>query len=124
MRTFDVDSFVGHKFGKFTVVKYVCNKPIGNHGKTLAMYLCKCDCGNQIIVPLQYLKSGSVTMCKECKKKSYENKWIGRKCGNLTVVDIVQKAYYDKNKKFHNGIVLCKDERGNTMEVYMNNLKK
>lgn len=123
MRTFDVDSFVGHKFGKLTIVRYIENKEIGNHGKTLAMYECECECGNHIIVPLQYLKSGNVTMCKDCKEKAYESKWIGRRFGTLTVISIVQKAYYDDSGKFHNAKMRCKCDCGNIIDVYTGNLK-
>ena len=47
----------GQKFGRLTVIKRVENK-----GKETC-WLCKCDCGNEIIVQSNNLKSGNSKSC-------------------------------------------------------------
>lgn len=48
----------GKRFGRLTVVEYV-----GTNSKRLALWRCKCDCGNKKIVPSRYLMNGHVQSC-------------------------------------------------------------
>lgn len=48
----------GQRFGKLIVVKYIYSD---NHGETY--WLCKCDCGNEIIVKRTNLRSGNTKSC-------------------------------------------------------------
>ena len=52
----------GMRFGYLTAVAYV-----GDHeypsGKKLSMWKCKCDCGNETIVPLSSLRTGNTKSC-------------------------------------------------------------
>ena len=52
----------GDKYGRLTIVKEVKQK------NKKRRFLCKCDCGNEIIVTLGNLRSGNTTSCG-CKKK-------------------------------------------------------
>lgn len=51
---------VGEIFGKWTIVGDV------ESNKQFKRYLCRCDCGNIVIVMMQSLKSGNSIQCKEC----------------------------------------------------------
>jgi hypothetical protein len=53
-----LSTVLGGRYGRLTV--------IGKEGHTtdgIALYLCKCDCGNMISVPSQRLTSGRTTSC-------------------------------------------------------------
>lgn len=52
----------GQKFGRLTVVKRVQNKKF-QCGQVQAQYLCKCDCGNELVVVASNLKSGNTQSC-------------------------------------------------------------
>ena len=52
----------GDKYGRLTIVKEVEQK------NKKRRFLCRCDCGNEIIVTLGNLRSGNTTSCG-CKKK-------------------------------------------------------
>lgn len=53
----------GRRFGKITVIECVCVSA----GK--ALWRCKCDCGNEVIVPSNYLISGGNKSCG-CRTKT------------------------------------------------------
>ena len=60
---------IGQKFGKLTVFERAddCIHPSGKHS---TRWLCKCDCGNEIIVIGQHLKKGLTKSCG-CLQKRY-----------------------------------------------------
>lgn len=49
----------GQRFGKLTVVKRVENKIVSNSNQ-YAQWLCKCDCGNEIVATGVYLRTGNI----------------------------------------------------------------
>ena len=55
----------GQKFGKLTVIKRVENDIYG-----AAKWLCKCDCGEELIVQGNVLRNNKVTCCNTCRKES------------------------------------------------------
>lgn len=69
--SFDISHFKGIKnqdltgqvYGKLTVIKL-----IKNENKRDTCWLCKCECGNEIVVQQNNLKSGNTTSCG-CKRK-------------------------------------------------------
>ena len=108
----------GMKFGRLTVVK---ESGRDKHGKVL--WLCKCECGNEIIVRGNSLKSKRTTSCGCLKKEtSRENarKGIkdltGMKFGRLTVIKRC-------GNKGSNTTWLCKCECGNEIIVRGDYLK-
>ena len=125
MRKFDTDAFIGMHYGDLTVMKCVGTKEYGKTNiKKLYMYECECKCGNHIVVPLQYPKSGAVTRCKECKENAYKEKWIGQRFGDYIVLDVVEKAHKDE-EGFHNMKLRVKNNLDNSEHVlYLPNLKK
>lgn len=58
---------VGKKYGRLTVKGQIGDK-IYESGKQMKMYLCSCECGNDIEVSRQYLKSSSNPSCNTCRK--------------------------------------------------------
>ena len=57
----------GQKFGRLTVIKRAENK-----GKRVA-WLCKCECGNEIVIIGGNLKNGSTKSCGCYKKEMYDS---------------------------------------------------
>lgn len=54
-------NIAGERYGRLTVVKKV-EKPKDKKSKE-AFWLCKCDCGNDKVVPGYYLRSGTTKSC-------------------------------------------------------------
>jgi len=52
----------GRKFGKLELIKKL-PKAINASGKTIATYLCACDCGGSIIKKSEQLKRGFSLHC-------------------------------------------------------------
>lgn len=52
----------GQRFGRLTVIERVQNKEFPS-GQTRPQYLCKCDCGNEIVAQSGNLKSGNTKSC-------------------------------------------------------------
>ena len=53
----------GKRFGKLTVLKRVDDEINPKNGNHSTMWLCRCDCGNQIIVRGSRLTTGNVKSC-------------------------------------------------------------
>lgn len=97
---------IGKKFGKLTVIE-----PTEERYNRSIIWRCKCDCGNEILVPTGRLTSGNTKSCgclqleNLSKKVSYN--LIGQKFGKLTVLE---KTNLRKN---NNIIWKCKCDCGN-----------
>lgn len=59
----------GEKFGRLTVIRY---SHTNKHGKT--MWLCRCECGNEIVVQGAHLKSGHTTSCRKHAHRTLHGK--------------------------------------------------
>lgn len=97
------------KFGKLTVL-HKTNNP--NNKKKSIFWLCKCECGNETIVPTTSLLSGKSIQCKECgikaSGKSKRKDVIGKKFGKLTIISIsYEKDNNNKTRKFCKCICDC-----------------
>ena len=103
----------GQRFGKLMVVSRATNyiKPNGNK---IIQWRCVCDCGNEVVVRGEYLKSGHT---KSCGCLTSEN-LVGMKFGRLTVMD----RESPKSKKAK-GLWVCKCECGNVIKVNTSDLK-
>ena len=55
----------GQRFGRLEVIKRVENNKFNN-----TQYLCRCDCGNEIIIPGSHLRNGNTSSCG-CYKREY-----------------------------------------------------
>ena len=68
----------GHRYGSLTVIKYYPRdtKSYNKH------WLCRCDCGNLLVVRHDNLRSGHSTKCSECSRN--------RGHGSVFVKDVVE----------------------------------
>lgn len=53
---------VGERYGKLTIIKEV-EPRIKHNGKIERMFLCRCDCGEEIITPLALMRQGHKQSC-------------------------------------------------------------
>jgi hypothetical protein len=67
-------NIAGQRFGRLTVIKRVDRKSLSLPG-TSAYWLCRCDCGNEIIVMSSSLLCGATKSCgclqSEARHRSY-----------------------------------------------------
>ena len=59
------DELIGMRFGMLTVLRFGGKGKSGN-----ALYLCRCDCGNEVKVWGKRLENGSITSCGCWQKKN------------------------------------------------------
>lgn len=104
----------GKKYGKLTVLK-----EFGKNKYNRITYLCKCDCGNEIVVDSNSLCRGNTKSCG-CLNLVPHNKLniIGEKYGKLLVVKEVGRTKTGKIK------YLCKCDCGNEKVVVINELRR
>ena len=80
---------VGQKYGRLIVIKEVPSKSKGE--KKNRYFLCKCECGNQIEVSANHLRSGHTKSCgcltKENTSKATVIREEGNRYGKLTVIE-------------------------------------
>lgn len=96
----------GNRYGILTVIKRVEND---KHGK--AKWLCRCDCGKEIEVVGSALRKGNTKSCG-CRVLSAETREIGKRYGNLTVIDFAGRSPIDKKLLWK-----CKCDCGNITTV-------
>lgn len=75
----------GRKFGKLTVLEKAESSHTPN-GNTITMWKCKCECGNEVTVASQKLRTGHTTSCG-CGRGVKGENLLGQKFGRLTVVE-------------------------------------
>ena len=104
----------GQKFGRLLVLEYV-----GNNEKRFAMFRCKCDCGNEVIVKGRNLRTGHTQSCGcYCKDRSREavaqyKTTHGQSGSRLYIIwqSMKKRCYYRKNKSYDDyggrGITVC-----------------
>lgn len=103
-------NLIGKRFGRLTVIEATNDRQ-----NRAVVWKCKCDCGNEILVPTGKLTSGNTQSCgclrleNLSKKISYD--LIGKKFGKLTVIN---KTGLRKDR---NIIWECKCDCGNTHYV-------
>jgi hypothetical protein len=102
----------GMRFGRLQVVEK--SNKIGRH----TAWLCKCDCGNEIIAKSIYLTTGDTKSCG-CLKAEKTLDLIGRKFGKLTVIE--KSSERTKNNSI---LWLCKCDCGNLHKAVQGNLLK
>jgi len=104
----------GQRFGRLTAIKNVGANKWGSR-----LWLCRCDCGNEITVAATYLVKGEARSCG-CLKKERDifqaEDLTGRKFGRLTVI----RRAENKNGRV---MWLCKCDCGNTVIADPNHLK-
>lgn len=80
----------GKKYGKLTVIEQVEERK-----RDAVQWLCKCECGNTIIVRGADLRSGQVKSCgclvAERSREVNGINRLGKKYGKLTALEIIEK---------------------------------
>lgn len=115
----------GQKFGKLTVIECA-----GKIDGRRYHWLCKCDCGNEKVLPAGSLTSGNTKSCgcgkydgikKYNQEQSEKNKLsIGQKFGKLTIIeDLGFIPHVDGHRRRG---YLCQCECGNRKETSGNKL--
>lgn len=111
------EEIIGMRFGRLTVISF--------HGvkDSKSYFLCKCDCGNEIIASMTKLKSGNTKSCGCLQRDIMVNRYaqkreemIGMRFGKLTVISF--HGIKDEKAQF-----LCKCDCGNEVIVGSNQLK-
>jgi len=106
----------GETFGRLFVERRVENS-IHN----AAQYLCKCDCGNEIVVNSNNLRTGHTKSCG-CKRKESTSKWLKKynfkhgMCGSRLYIvwaGMKQRVENPNNERYKDygarGIKICKE---------------
>lgn len=99
---------IGNKYGRLTVLSYN-----GSNNDKKAIWECRCDCGNKIIVSGKNLRAGNTVSCG-CYKQ--ESRTIHGKYNHpcyKTWIDMMKRCY-NKNSKHY------KDYGGRGIEVCEN----
>ena len=99
-----INDLTGQKFGKLTVIE--CRK---NNKSRKTMWLCQCECGNDIVVSGSNLKSAHTIGCG-CQQNQMIDE-IGNQYGKLTVIK------HHGGGKHTSSLWLCQCECGNTIVV-------
>ena len=107
----------GQRFGMLTVIERVEN-PEGTK-RTVAYWLCECDCGNKSIVCTSKLKKGHTKSCG-CNRGA-PGDLAGTRFGMLTVVKRVPKP---DDVKRYGTFWLCKCDCGNETIADADSLKR
>lgn len=122
-------SLVGKVYGKLVVVKDTGKTKVYPNGTKRTLWLCECDCGNQVEVVTSHLTSGGTISCGCEHKKSiksgedhyrfnptltYNQRVKGRKFINGNSQSMWREKVY---KRDNYTCQLCKDRNGNGHRV-------
>lgn len=119
--------YAGKHWGMITVIK---RKGSTEDKPYMATWICRCDCGNEIVLTSCQIRGCYPQSCG-CKKYKRKNKtlsesytkdeeMIGRKYGNLVVVKRATKEEIGENKQGRYWVCQC--ECGNIVIVNTHNL--
>ena len=101
---------INQKFGKLTVIERDYNYCKEHKLKRNRVYWkCKCDCGNEISVSADALRTGGTTQCPLCKCKNE----VGNRYGSLVVLRPAKVTGKSKGNKSW----VCKCDCGNEIIV-------
>lgn len=96
-----MDKNIGLKYGNLTIIEF-CGKQKNRKN----VYLCRCDCGREKKVRIDHLRSGAISSCGRCDKKSKSilyNVWNG----------MIDRCYKKETISYKNygarGINICDD---------------
>lgn len=114
----------GERYGRLTIVREV--EPVGSNHKRVRRFLCRCDCGNEIICRLPNLKSGTTRSCGCYRKFVASNR---RDCHHLKNTRIYRiwcgmkrRCYNKHNEHFDRyggrGIIVCDEWKTDFMNFY------
>jgi len=106
----------GGRYGCLTVIKEV------DQIKTKRRWLCKCDCGNEVIALMDSLRSGNTQSCGCYKSEKISetnlNDLSGKRFGKLVVIE-----RFESRSDLRTSYWLCQCACGNQVAVSSSNLK-
>lgn len=103
----------GQKFGRLTVLDYAETR-VSSGGAKKAYWFCRCECGTEVIVRGEHLKSGQRVSCgcqKEDTCKTHIKDISGQKFGKLTALYRIGKTERNESLWF------CECDCGNQSVV-------
>ena len=106
----------GQRFGRLVVVRVLENPPTSSKSK---QWICRCDCGNEMIASSPNLVSGGTRSCGCLASEAFRAKRIdetGKRYGKLTVIG--QAVSEGGHARW-----ICKCDCGNTTVVIGANLR-
>lgn len=83
-----VKDLTGQRFGKLTVIER-CGSTNSKH--KVALWLCKCDCGNEVKRTGSHLKSNYINSCGSCR--DYRHDLTGKRFGRWTVLERAENKH-------------------------------
>lgn len=110
----------GQRFGRLVVIKRDENR-ISSNGTIRTTWLCKCNCGKELVVERGNLTSGHTVSCG-CLSKDFDaikgNYLIGKRFGRLTVKEYIKAENRENKRKQY----LCVCDCGNIFYARKENL--
>lgn len=106
-------NFIGRKFGSLTVVR-----PAGKNKFDAYLWLCRCDCGQEVVKISTRLKAGRTTTCGSGKCNGRKFDLTGERFGLLTV--LCEGGSYISNRK---PLWFCRCDCGNKKLVCGDNIR-
>lgn len=103
----------GKRFGKLTVLRKTEQKRKGSF-----LWLCRCDCGNTILLERYKIERELAQSCGCARKGKNTKDLTGKRIGHLTVLKRLEE------KKGSCYLWLCQCDCGNTIKVTTSNLTK
>lgn len=104
----------GQKFGKLTVIKEV-EPNVTPCGTKQRKFLCRCECGNEVVRTMSTLSNGAKTSCG-CDKSSYIQKYFNDESKSFlytTWSGMRQRCNNPNNSSYKNyggrGVTVCKE---------------
>lgn len=103
-------------YGRLTVLEFIERKNRNSYWK------CKCDCGNEIIIPITYLTSGDTKSCGCLRKEttatlSKKNSFVKNKRLYTIWIDMKRRCYNKKRNAYIyyglKGIKICEEWKDN-----------
>jgi len=121
------DKYIGQKFGRLNVISF-------SHFKNKHLYyVCKCDCGTDIILLLSNVIKGNTKSCgclkREINIKKNTTHGLSKTKLYKSWKDIVKRCENEKCKSYENyggrGILICDEWRNNyaTFHEYISKLE-
>ena len=95
---------IGNKYGKLTVIKRYYSTGKEWHD---SHWLCKCDCGNEVVVPYKGIVRSKYKMCKKCRMKLST-----KRIPEYTVWEGMKRRCYNRNDRYYStyggrGVKVC-----------------
>lgn len=102
----------GQRFGNLTVIERRGSDKYKN-----ALWLCKCDCGNEVLIKSNNLRTGNSSSCGCIATNQRREKFLKHGLRHTRLYDIwramKQRCYYKKSHNYSNyggrGIVVCNE---------------